>query len=82
VSGKTPSLGRVVHYTPGGTEHDECPPIAYAAIITKVHEISGQVTLTVFRPTHEDRPAFVDFTDAPAGTEEARGKWSWPVYVP
>ena len=86
MSGKTPSVGRIVHYTPLEDALGEAvAPIA--AIVTSVHTpVPGDgeqtVTLTLFHKTFVDTRSAIAFTEAEAGTEEARGRWAWPRYVP
>lgn len=73
-----PSIGRVVHYTNLGDRDGKYPPQVQAALITGVND-DGTVSLHVFYKTGQfDMPAAA-FTDAPAGSEGARGKWGWPA---
>ncbi len=83
----TPTVGRIVHYTNLGDKDGKYPPQIVAAIITKVEPKPGViaddetdhiVSLKAFYPTgFFDMPA-VEFTYAAAGTELARGRWTWP----
>lgn len=78
---KTPSIGRVVHYTNLGDRDGKYPPTVQAAIITGVND-DATVALHVFYKTGQFDLSSCAFTEAVAGSEDARGKWSWPVYVP
>ncbi len=79
-----PTVGRIVHYTNLGDRDGKYPPEIQAALITGVNvPVPGDgpvtVSLHVFYKTGQfDMPA-VAFTEADAGTEEARGRWSWPA---
>jgi hypothetical protein len=84
-----PSIGRLVHYSSLGDRDGKYPPEAQAALITRVHsrsaDIAGDleeekyvVSLRVFFEDGDFTMKGVLFTTAKAGTEEARGKWSWP----
>lgn len=64
-----PTIGRIVHYT---HEVDIISP----AIIT---EIDDRVSLHVFMTNGSAGLNDVEFTEAPAGTEAAVGKWAWPA---
>lgn len=75
---QTPSIGRIVHYTNLGDRDGKYPPTVQAAIITGLNDPSGNVSLHVFYKTGQFDLAACEFTDAPAGSEAARGKWSWP----
>lgn len=75
-----PSIGRVVHYTNLGDRDGKYPPTIQAAIITGLND-DGTVALHVFYRTGQFDLATCHFTEATAGSEEARGKWSWPVKV-
>lgn len=76
-----PSIGRIVHYTNLGDRDGKFPPTIQAALITGVNE-DGSVSLHIFYKTGQfDLPA-VQFTSAAAGSEDARGKWTWPAFVP
>lgn len=75
-----PSIGRIVHYTNLGDRDGKYPPTVQAAIVTGVNDAdAGNVSLHVFYKTGQFDLASCDHSDAAAGTEEARGKWSWPV---
>lgn len=76
-----PSIGRVVHYTNLGDRDGKYPPTVQAAIITGVDDASGTVSLHVFYKTGQFDLAACAFTEAVAGSEDARGKWSWPARV-
>lgn len=72
-----PSIGRIVHYTEKRT--DNAPNQVYAAIIVDVYD-DETVHLTVFNKDGETVPhCYVVVTDAPAGSQEAVGKWAWPA---
>lgn len=73
-----PSIGRIVHYTNLGDRDGKYPPTIQAAIITGVND-DGTVALHVFYKTGEFDLAAATFTEAAAGSEDARGKWSWPA---
>ena len=73
-----PSIGRIVHYTNLGDRDGKYPPTVQAAIITGVND-DGSVSLHVFYKTGAFDLASCLSTSAVAGTEEARGLWSWPV---
>lgn len=73
-----PSIGRIVHYTNLGDRDGKYPPTIQAALITGVND-DGSVSLHVFYKTGQFDLAQCAHTEAQAGTEEARGKWSWPV---
>lgn len=63
--------GRIVHYT-----DEQDPPAIHAAQITGIND-DGSVAC---RLIYVQRGlAFVQKTDARAGSVEARGKWSHPV---
>lgn len=72
-----PTVGRIVHYTNLGDKDGKYPPEVQAAIITRVHNES-HVGLHVFYPTGQFDMPDVEMTEAPAGSEMARGKWAWP----
>jgi hypothetical protein len=86
-----PTVGRVVHYTSLGDRDGRYPSELHAAIITKVSQhtnftIEGMaeenrydVSLRIFYETGDFWMQRVSFTTERAGTEAARGKWSWPV---
>lgn len=73
-----PSIGRIVHYTNLGDRDGKYPPEVQAALITKLNP-DGTVALHIFYPTGQFDMASVQFTDAAAGSEMARGKWTWPA---
>ncbi len=75
-----PSIGRIVHYTNLGDRDGKYPPTVQAAMITGLNE-DGTVALHVFYKTGQFDLASAQFTEAAAGSEEARGKWSWPARV-
>ena len=74
---KTPSIGRIVHYTNLGDRDGKYPPTVQAAIITGLND-DGTVSLHVFYKTGAFDLARCEQTYAYAGTDEARGMWSWP----
>ncbi len=77
-----PTVGRIVHYTP-----DQRGPLEIqAAIVTRIRD-GNTVALLVFDAGDDDcvgptsrSLASVEYTGELAGTEEARGCWTWPVY--
>lgn len=81
-----PTVGRIVHYTNLGDRDGKYPPEIQAALITGVSvPVPGDgpttVSLHVFYKTGQfDMPA-VEYTDEDAGSEGARGKWTWPARV-
>lgn len=75
-----PSIGRIVHYTNLGDRDGKYPPQTQAAIITGVNA-DGTVSLHVFTKIGQHDQPSVEFTDAAAGSEAARGKWTWPARV-
>jgi len=75
-----PSIGRIVQYTNLGDRDGKYPPTVQAAIITGLNE-DGTVALHVFYKTGQYDLASCPHTEAVAGSEDARGKWSWPVKV-
>lgn len=75
-----PSIGRIVHYTNLGDRDGKYPPTVQAAIITGIND-DGSVSLHVFYKTGQFDLAKCEQTDAPAGSEAARGKWCWPARV-
>lgn len=68
-----PTVGRIVHYTNLGDRDGKYPPSVQAAIVTGLND-DGTVSLHVLLPSAE-------FTEEPAGSEGARGRWSWPPRV-
>lgn len=75
-----PSIGRIVHYTNLGDRDGKYPPTVQAALITGVND-DGTVSLHVFYKTGQFDLAACAHTEATAGSEDARGKWSWPSRV-
>jgi hypothetical protein len=69
--------GRIVHYTNLGDRDGKYKPQTQAAIITGVND-DLTVSLHIFYKTGQFDMPSVEYTDAKAGTEEARGKWTWP----
>lgn len=78
---QSPSIGRIVHYTNLGDRDGKYPPAIVASLITAVNP-DGTVALHAFYPTGQFDMPKVEFTEAAAGTEGARGKWTWPAHVP
>lgn len=76
----TPTIGRVVHYTNLGDRDGKYPPTAQAAMVTGLND-DGTVSLHVFYKTGQFDLASCAFTEAASGSEDARGKWSWPPRV-
>lgn len=74
------SIGRIVHYTNLGDRDGKYPPEVQAAIITGLNA-DGTVVLHVFYKTGQFDLASCEYTDEKAGSEGARGKWSWPERV-
>lgn len=72
-----PTVGRIVHYTNLGDRDGRFPPDTIAALVTKVND-DGTIALTTFYPTGTFTLARVEYTDADAGSDGARGKWTWP----
>lgn len=81
-----PTIGRIVHYTNLGDKDGKFPPEIQAAIVTGV-DIGNDgeptawipsVSLLVIYKTGLFHMDHVGFTTEPAGTDGARGKWSWP----
>ena len=73
-----PTIGRIVHYTNLGDRDGKYPPTVQAALITGVND-DGTVALHVFYKTGQFDLANAEQTEAEAGSEGARGKWSWPA---
>lgn len=84
-----PSVGRVVHYVSFGTPGGEYPSVCRAAIITEVHDIDLDMTLT--RPEDLEQvpnqlvglavlnPSGMFFNDAEHDDDaHAGGTWHWP----
>lgn len=86
-----PTVGRIVHYTNLGDRDGKYPPEIQAAIITKavkhidappqspVEEQNFTVSLKAFYPTGFFDMADVKFTPEAAGSDGARGSWTWPA---
>lgn len=75
-----PSIGRIVHYTNLGDKDGKYPPEVQAALITGINA-DGTVALHVFYKTGQFDMPSVNSTDAPAGSDMARGHWTWPERV-
>jgi hypothetical protein len=75
---QAPSIGRIVHYTNLGDRDGKYPPTVEAAIITGVND-DGSVSLHVLYRTGQFDLPECHYTDKPAGSEGARGKWCWPA---
>ena len=81
-----PSVGRIVHYTNLGDRDGKYPPEIQAALITGVNA-DGTVALHVFYKTGQfdmSSVAYAQDEGCPAhraGTEGARGRWTWPERV-
>lgn len=73
----TPTIGRIVHYTNLGDKDGQYPPETQAALITGINA-DGTVALHVFYRTGQFDMPSVAFTELPAGSDGARGKWAWP----
>ncbi len=73
-----PAIGRIVHYTNLGDRDGRYPPTVQAAIITGVNE-DDTVALHIFYKTGQFDMSAVPFTSEPAGSEGARGRWTWPA---
>lgn len=83
-----PTVARLVHYTSLGDRDGKYPPEIQAALITKVvpkeplpadHESLYAVSLRIFYEDGDFSMKDVPFTSERAGTEGARGKWTWPA---
>jgi hypothetical protein len=83
-----PTVGRIVHYTNLGDKDGKYPPQIIAAIITKVdarhdavsdEEDGHVVSLKCLYPTGVFDVPNIEFTHADAGSEGARGRWTWPA---
>lgn len=92
--GTIPTVGRIVHYTNLGDRDGRFPPEVQAALITKVEakptlnnpelpsvEHGYSVSLHIFYEMGDFKMKDVPFTRNPAGSEGARGKWTWTVKV-
>lgn len=73
-----PTVGRIVHYTNLGDRDGRFPPEIQAAIITKVYSETC-VSLHIFYESGDFLMQKVEKTDWPAGSDEARGRWTWPA---
>jgi hypothetical protein len=73
-----PTIGRIVHYTNLGDRDGKYPPEVQAALITGVNA-DGSVALHVFYKTGQFDMQSVQYTDSDAGSENARGHWTWPA---
>lgn len=73
-----PTVGRIVHYTNLGDRDGKFPPEVQAALITGINQ-DGTVALHIFYKTGQFDMQAVPFTEAAAGSEDARGKWAWPA---
>lgn len=70
-----PSVGRVVHYVTTGAGGGKYPPTCRAAIVTEVHEPSGNVaSLAILEPTGIQFRELVAEGDQPF-------TWHWPERV-
>lgn len=70
-----PSVGRTVHYCSPGNTRDESLSSCRAAIVTDVHEPSGNVaSLAIFNPTGIQFRELVAEGDQPY-------TWHWPERV-
>lgn len=85
-----PTVGRIVHYTNLGDRDGKYPPEVQAALITKVmpkldrsliEEGCYAVSLRIFYEMGEFAMQDVPFTEDAAGSEGARGHWTWPGKV-
>lgn len=68
-------IGAIVHYTNLGDRDGKYPPTVQAAIVTG-NNGDGTISIHVFYKTGQFDLASCHQTLAPAGTEDARGKWS------
>lgn len=73
-----PTIGRIVHYTNLGDRDGRYPPEVQAALITGVNS-DGTASLHIFYKTGQFDMLSVPFTQEPAGSEGARGRWTWPA---
>jgi hypothetical protein len=73
-----PTIGRIVHYTNLGDRDGRYPPEVQAALITGVNS-DGTASLHIFYKTGQFDMPSVPFTQEPAGSEGARGRWTWPA---
>lgn len=86
-----PTIGRIVHWTTHGDALGKYPSMICAAIVTRVPQTDPlpdgaastvgplAADLTIFNPDGWFIRKNCEFTEHPAGTPEARGKWSWPA---
>ena len=72
------TIGRIVHYTNLGDRDGKYPPTVQAAIITGLND-DGTVSLHVFYKTGQFDLASCAWSEAAAGSEDARGKCCWPA---
>lgn len=73
-----PTVGRTIHYTNLGDKEGKYPPEIQAAVITGLNA-DGTVALKVLYRTGIFDMQSVAYTPEPAGTDAARGKWTWPA---
>lgn len=72
-----PTIGTIVHYTNVGDRDGNYPVTVQAAIITaNLKDDNMLVMLHVFYAAGECNTMAL-FTEEAAGSEEARGKWTW-----
>lgn len=71
MSEQKPTVGRIVHF-------GKYPPEVQAALITGLNH-DGTVSLHVFYRCGQFDMEEVAFTPEPAGSEAARGRWTWPA---
>jgi hypothetical protein len=86
-----PTVGRIVHYTNLGDRDGKYPPEVQGAMITKVTPKSADsspveegryaVSLHVFYETGDFMMKDVPYTEDTAGSEGARGHWTWSARV-
>ena len=76
-----PTIGRIVHYTNLGDRDGRFPPEVQAALITGVNA-DDTVALHIFYKTGQFDMQSVPFTAFDAGSDAARGKWTWPKVTP
>lgn len=80
-----PCIGDIVHYTNLGDRDGKFPPEVQAALITKVKFNGGDagapgsytVSLHIFYPTGQFDMHDVPFTQHEAGSDDARGRWTF-----
>lgn len=74
----TPSIGRIVHYTPPGTPGGEHISQCRAAIVTAVGDLPKQeLSLCVLNPTGMSFNEHV-LTDYGRVDDPTLGTWHWP----